>query len=379
MNILFMDDFKVYDTVRTSGAMDLTWIEKQYEVRQATNNNLRITNSVAKEPYERIVLANAAAMNTRRSVYLPLGEYLQERTVVTVSQKLVDFAPNGANIGGISSVTSTAENHILTFGFSTNNEGFVNYVNADGQVTRDVFRLSTSLSGRFDTIEYTIEKEEQNANEYRGFVLWVNNRPAYSGNVFCQVGSAGTLAARILGAVSVQSEGTQLPTKYLGTTDNVSIPRYGTTDIVVTDGPRPGRVRVISRRPAGDIGPNTMLPSRSTDDHAELVSTTPPNTSDYLTAISTAMEERFWSHAYEDLSSENVLAVAVRLLGQKNSPDAMDMVPVLYSPSGRHMALPVPTDLVPSFSTTVIQKNPWTGLNWSPLEANDLQYGATIG
>lgn len=380
MNILFMDDFEVYDIVRTSGEMDITWLEKQYVIHQTSAANLRVTNSVATEPYQRVVLANTAATSTRRNIYLPLGDYLRDHTTVTISHKLVDLVPNGAHIGGISSVSSdNSNNHIITFGFTSSNEGFVTYVNEDNVVTRDEFRLSTSLSGRYDTVEYTIVKDTQNSNEYRSFVLWVNNRPAYVGNVFCQVGSAGTLAARVLGAASVLNVGTVSPSKYFGTTGNVTVPRYGTTDIIVTDGTRPGRVRVISRRPDGDIGPNTMLPSRTAESHAELVKGTPPNTSDYLTAISASMEERFWSQAYDDLSSENVLAVAVRLLCQKNSPDAMDMVPVVYSASGRHAVDPVPTDLVPMFSTTILQRNPWTNLNWTPLEANSLQFGATIG
>lgn len=378
MKILYLDDFKIYDQVRTSGAMSLQWLEKEYEVRQTTTSNLRLKQSTATDPYQRLVLANGASASGQRSIYLPLGKYLLESNVLTISQKLVDFTPSNVSISGLSIVSGSTNNYILTFGFNTARSGFIRYVNNQNRVVEDTFTLPTSLSRRFDTIEWTFEKETQNRREYRDFILWVNNRHVYSGSVFCQAGSAGSLAARLLGGVSTLPIDEISTNGYLTSSDNVTIPAYGTTDIVVTNGQRPGRIRVISRQPAGDIGPNTMIPSKTVNEHAELVNTIPPVEADYLTAVSSAAQEVYWSQAYEDLSSENVLAVAIRLLGQKNSPDAMDMVPLFSSNFGTHEAEPVPTDLTPRFSLSILDKNPWTNLNWTPLEANSLQYGMKV-
>lgn len=378
MTILHMDDFSVYDTVRTSGSIDLTWLTRYYDVRQTTTNNLRYQDSITSEPYRRPVLKTTAATTGQRSVYLPLGQFLMEHDTITIGQKLVDFSPSSVAIGGLSIVNPASQQHVLAFGFSGIKSGFIKYVNSDNIVVEDSFTLPTSLSGHYDTIEWTFQKDANSRSEYRMFSLWVNNRPVYAGNIFCQVGAASALAARVLGGISTLANDATSVSGYITSGSNVTIPAYGTTDLVVTNGVRTGRVRVISRMPVGDIGPNTMNTSESVALHAELVNTAPPSESRYLTAVTAAAKEVMWANPYADLSSENVLAVAVRLAGRKNSPDAWDMVPLFKLGNQTHSAPAVITDLVPSFGAVILEKSPWTNLNWTPLEANNLQFGAEV-
>lgn len=379
MAILHFDDFGIYDEVRASGNMDLQWLSKSYEIRQTTESNLRIYQSVADVPYRRNILGTGSATIGQRSVYAPLGEYLVDHTRVGICQKIVDYTPNGNAIGGISLVSPDVEDHILAFGFSTLRNGFIKYVGPDNKVVVEQFILTTSLSGFYDTLEWSIEKEVNDATQYRSFILWVNNRPAYVGNIMPQRGSAGALHARIHGAVNTKAEGADASDGRLNADGNVTIPAYGTTDLAITDGPRLGRVMAVARQAAGDIGPNTMTPSDITaDSHADVINKIPPDTSRYLSAVSAAAEERFWAQAFPDLGSENVLAVAVRVLGMKNSPDALDLVPTVVQGQDVYSPVILPTDLTPRFGSLVLDKNPLTGLNWTPSEANSLQFGVKV-
>lgn len=379
MTILHIDDFEAYDVVRSTGSIDLEWITKRYEIRQTSTSNLRLMMSITDDPYRRPVLANGAAVSGQRSVYLPLGQYLMDHERITIGQKLVDYVPNGVAIGGISIVGPSTEQHILAFGFTNQRSGFVRYVNSEGIVTEDPFTLPTSLGGRYDTIEWTIEKQVNDRDEYRAFSLWVNNRPVYTDRVMCQIGSAASLHARILGGINTLAAGASSSSGFLNGGGNVTIPQYGITDLVLTDGQRMGRVRVISRSPDGDIGPNTMQPNIAVDAHADIVNQTPPSESRFLTAVQASDEERYWAQAYTDLSSENVLAVAVQVVGRKNSPDAWDTAPVFSYGSNSFSGVTIPTDLIPNFGTVILERNPWTNLNWTPLEANGLQFGVKVG
>src|SRR5690554_1783056 len=98
MTILHVDDFQVYDLVRGSGNMDLTWLSKEYEVRQTSASGLRIRNSISTDPYQRVMLANATSFTGQRSIYYPIGQFLTDNTRITIGQKLVDYAPNGVAI-----------------------------------------------------------------------------------------------------------------------------------------------------------------------------------------------------------------------------------------------------------------------------------------
>ncbi len=378
MTILHIDDFEAYDVVRSSGSIDLEWISKQYVISQTQTTGLRLALSTTTDPYQRPVLKNVSTFTGRRSVYLPLGQLLMNHQRLTIGQKLVDYVPNGAAIGGLSVVGPSTEQHILVFGFTGPKNGFVRYVGADGTVEEDPFILPTSLGGRYDTVEWTFEKEVNDRNEYRAFNLWVNNRPVYTGQIMCQIGASSALHARILGGLNTQAAGTVSSTGFLSHS-NTTVPAYGTTDLVVTDGQRMGRVRIISRQPDGDIGPNTMQPNIVVDTHADAVNVSPPSTSRYLTAVNASDQEVFWSQAYTDLSSENVLAVAVQVVSRKNSPDAWDVAPLFRLGGNVFGEETIPTDLVPNFGIVVLERNPWTNLNWTPLEANSLQYGAKVG
>lgn len=378
MAILHIDDFGVYDEVRGSGNMDLTWLSRAYEVRQSAVTGLRIKESAASDPYVRNVLANGQALTGNRSVYLPLGPYLFDNPSLTICQKLVDYTPNGTAIGGLSLVSPGQEDHILAFGFTGPRNGYVRYVGADGVVIEEGFLLPTSLSGQYDTIEWSFTKSSGDPSEYGPFTLWVNNRAAYAGIVFNQVGGSGVLAARILGGIPTLAQGQTSSTRFLNATGNVVVPAYGITDLAVTDGPRLGRVRVIGRTAYGDVGPNSMAPSEETEQHADLINKVPLSDNRYLSAVNVTAEERYWGLAFPDLSSENVLAVAVRTAIQKNSPDALDAVPVLSLGSNVYDELTLPTDLSPRFGQLILERNPWTNLNWTPLEANNTQFGVKV-
>src|SRR5690606_22849323 len=148
--------------------------------------------------------------------------------------------------------------HRLTFVLMSLMSGFIAYAGVLGIVQRDYFSLSISLTGSQDVIEWTFEKTSDSRNDYGLFSLWVNNKPAYFGRVFCQVGAAAGLGARICGGVGVPAAGTTSSTGFITDTSSVSIPVCGVTDLVVNDGQRNGLVRVLSRAPTSDLGPNSM-------------------------------------------------------------------------------------------------------------------------
>lgn len=369
-----LDNFEIYDTVRTSGNIDPQWLNRVFSLKQTTVDNLVITQWDGGTG--RVGLGTRVATTGQRSVYLPVGQYITEaRNKINVSQKLLDFKVGPALIGGVSIVSGELDQHILGFGFSTTKTGFVRYVGPDQVVREEVFTLTTALSLEEDTIEWGFEKAVNDASAYRSFSLWVNNKPAYVGTIFNQVGSSGALAVRVHGAVSSLAPGATSGTGFLNSAVNVSIPVFGTTDLVVNDGARNGLVRVLSRGPTADLGPNSMTPNIMKGSHAEVVANKPPTTGEYLTAVTAAAEELFGSGAYTDLSSEAVLAVALQVVSQKNNPFAMDLEGTLrLSGVKRDIGL-LPVDLTPGFTSVIMDRNPFNGLAWTALEANSVNFG----
>ena len=371
-----LDNFEVYDTVRTTGNMDLTWLSKQYQVLPvATPTNLRIQEWSGG----RIGLGTVAATNGVRSIYLPVSSYLSEDvTTINVTQRLLDYAPNGVASFGLSIVGLSVDNHILSFGFNDLKNGFVTYVDAGGTVRVDPFTLAVSLTGSQDVIEWSFEKSSEDRNEYKPFILWVNNKPAYVGSVFCQVGAAAGLAVRVGGGVNSALDGTTSSTGFVNRAGNVTIPKMGITDLVLNDGKRNGLVRVVSRAPEVDIGPNSMIPNVSTESNAALVGVIPPNATNHLTAVSASAAEMYGASAFPDLSSEAVLAYAVQVVGSKNNPFSLNLAGQIRSNGQTKEIGDLAVDLTPSFSQVILDRNPATNLPWTALEANNSNFGVKV-
>lgn len=370
-----LDNFSVYDIARSTGNIDLTWLTKKYQVYPAGDaSGLRYQTWSGG----RLGMGVVAAYTGTRSVYLPLGSYLSKAPRIGITQRLLDYQPNGTPICGLSIVGGSTDNHILCFGFTDLKNGFVQYVDKDGIVRKDPFILPVSLTGSQDVIEWGFEKTSSDRSVYTPFSLWVNNRAAYLGEVFSQVGAVSGLAARILGGTAMLEEGSNSSTGFLNRAGNVSVPRCGVTDLVVNDGSRNGLVRVLSRSPVGDVGPNTMVQTGSAASHAELVGTIPPNPAQYLTAISASSEEMYGALAFEGLSSEAVLAVAVQMVGSKNNPFSLNLAGQLRVGGQTREIGEFDVDLSPSFSQVILERNPVTGLPWTPLQANSANFGMKV-
>lgn len=369
-----LDNFQSYDVIRASGAMDTTWLSRRYDVRQSTSSNL----AIGAWSRGRTGLGTLANTVGQRSVYMNVGGMFENDTKLNISQKLLDFQPSSASIGGVSLVGEGVDDHILGFGFSTRKSGFVRYVNADGIVTEEVFTLPTSMSLYEDTLEWSIEKFANHPKQYGAFTLWVNNKPAFAKPVFCQVGSSGSLAVRVHGAVSNLAVGSTSSSGFLNSASNVTIQKYGTTDLVISDGARKGPLRVVSRVPTADLTPNTMTPSVTAGVHATVAATDPPDESRFLTAASAASEELFGAPAYSGLSSEAILAVAVQVVAQKNNPFALELGATLRLAGNKREVGMFSTDLFPSYGLVVSEKNPWSGLAWTPGEANAVNFGIKV-
>lgn len=287
--IFHADNFELYDDVRTTGSLDPFWLSSVYSVVGAQSGLV-----VGRWPGStRIGLGTIGTVVTQRSVYYPLGKALTVSPRVTVTQKLLGFKGSSAAIGGLSLVAGTSDQHLISFGLNSLSTGFIVYAGADGKVRRETFTLQTQLSGELDWIEWSFVKDVNDPSEYRAFTLHVNNKPAFAGDILCQVGSAGSLAARIQGGVHTLAEGATAANQYfINSPTNVTLPIYGTTDVTVSD-VRVGLTRTLYRAGTTDVGPNNMTPSRPVNQHAEIVATQPPSQSDYLTADTASAEELY--------------------------------------------------------------------------------------
>lgn len=369
-----LDNFAAYDTVRATGAMNLSWLSTVYQVNQSVTTNLRIGNFAG-----RVGLGTGAVTSGTRSVYAPLGRYLANSANINITQKLLGYQPNGTAIGGLSIVDSSTDSHILSFGFTDQRNGFVTYVDSNGIVQRDTFILPTRLSGIQDLIEWGFEKSVQNdASEYRPFILWVNNKPAYTQQVFSQIGSSSNLAARISGGVSTLAAGTASPSGFVGTAVATNIPICATTDLIINSGTRNGLVRVLSRVPAGDVAPNTMTPSVTVGSHSEITGRQIPDASRFLTASTAAEQEMFGAQAFQGLSSEAILAFALQVVGSKDNPFAPDFEALIRSAGQTYAVGDISLDMQPVFGTAIVELNPATGLPFTALEANSYSFGVKV-
>lgn len=370
-----MDNFEIYDTVKDSGSIDPRWLEGSYIIRDSTDLN----GVVIGRWRNRVGLGSLTSLEGQRSVYAPLGPYIStDRPSININQKLINFTPSGACIGGISLVTGIQEDHLIGFGFLSNKTGFIRYVNESNEVAEEVFTLPTSLTLEMDTIEWGFTKTHNNSNLYRPFSIWVNNKPVYIGNIFNQTGSSGALCARIFGGISTLPVGTVVADKFINSGDTVSLPTYATTDLVINSGQRLGLVRVMSRAPIRDMGPNSLLPNIVTNTHAEIVANTPPNLAEYLVAASATGEEMYGADAYPDLSSEAVLAVGMRVAASKNNPFAFDMKGTMRIRNQNVELGTFDVDLVPTISSILLERNPTDNLPWTAQDANSLMFGVKV-
>jgi len=370
-----IDDFLIYDTVRTTGNMDTTWLARKYQVNQSTPNNLRVQDW----PAGRKGIGTVTVTTGSRSIYYPLGSHItSQRKNVNITMRLLNYVPNGVAIAGLSLVGPGQDDHILSFGFIDNKTGFVAYAGVDGVVRKDVFIMSTSLTGVQDVIEWGFEKSANDRNSYKPFILWVNNKAAYVQDAFCQIGSSTNLSARICGGVGIAPAGSTTATGFINLAGNVAIPICGVTDLIVNDGARNGLVRVVDRVGTVDLGPNSMSPNVSTPSHAELVGVAPPDANRYLVAATAAMEELYGAPAFPDLSSEAVLCMAIQVAGSKNNPYALELGATLRVSGQMEDIGGIPLDLSPGFATAIAEKNPVTGLSWTALEANSANFGLKV-
>lgn len=370
-----MDNFEIYDEVKTTGSMDPQWFEGPYTVR----GTLGTEGLLIGRWENRVALGANVPTVGQRSVYAPLGSYITpDRPSININQKLLNFTPGDACVGGVSLVTGVQEDHLIGFGFLSNKTGFIRYVNEANQVVEEIFNMPTALTLETDTIEWGFTKTHNNSDLYRPFSIWVNNKPAYLGNIFNQTGSSGALCARIFGGIATQAVGTTVTTKFLNTTDTINVPTYATTDLVINSGQRLGLVRVMSRTPTADTSPNSLIPNIVTNTHAEIVDNVPPNVSEYLVAASAAGEEMYASSAYPDLSSEAVLAVGLRIAASKNNPFAFDLKGMMRL-RGQVKELDMfEVDLLPTLSNIMLERNPVDGLPWTAQDVNSLQFGIKV-
>lgn len=369
-----IDNFEVYDSVRTTGTLDPTFLNLVYTTIQNADTNFLIRQYGSNN---RIGLGLRVATSGWRSVYLPLGRYLMNQNRIVIGQKLLGFSPTSASILGLSLLDGNTDRQILGFGFNTLSSGFIVYTDEQNVVRRETFSMATSLSGVEDTIEWSFIKDVNDPSEYRAFSLWVNNKPAYIGSIFRQTGSAGELAARVYGAIATRAADTTTPDGFLNSTNSVTMPPYGTTDLVVSD-TRYGLVRALSRSGTIDTGPNTMASTESSGTHAEVVGAIPPSLTKYLTAIAADAEEMYGAQAFPNLSSEAVLAFGIRVLASKNNPFALDMEGTLRIGSTVASFGDIDVDLVPKFAQAYLERNPLTGLPFTPNEANTANFGAKV-
>lgn len=372
--IFFADNFELYDDVRTSGTMDSTWLSSNYSVIGTTSGLV-----VGRWPgSSRIGLGTLGTVLSQRSVYYPLGKHLTESPRITLTQKLLGAKASSACIGGLVLLEGQTDKHLVSFGFHSKTQGFLVYAGLDGKVKREVFTLQTQLSGEVDWIEWSFVKDINDRNEYRAFTLHVNNKPAFAGNILCQVGSAGTLAARISGGVTALPEGTNaLEGRFVQASTSTTLPQYGTTDFTVSD-KRIGLTRTLYRAGSSDIGPNNMTPSTPVGEHAEILATQPPSTSVYLTADTAAAEEMFGATAFEGLSSEAILAYGLVVAANRNNPFALDLAGQVRIGQTDYALPEIPVDITPKITTILIEKNPATGLPFTPLEANSTGFGLKV-
>lgn len=371
--ILSMDNFEIYAIPDKSVNLDVSLLAGRYLVEQSSEEGL----AIYKSDEGRVVIGNAKALTGRRSVIQPVGEMLIEHKRLNVVQKLVNFTPTDVSIGAICTIGSNSS-EILQFGFDTNKRGFVRYVDEGGVVREDSFILSTSLSGVADTIEWSFEKTQNSSDHYGAFTLWVNNKPAYVDNVFNQIGSASSIGIRVMGGVGSLAVGSKPSTPHVSSNDNVTVPLYGTTDLVLTSGERLGQVRVNSRLPSADIGPNSMTSTKPGVGHWSVVGSIPATADDYLTATSAAAQEMYGAGVYPEMANEAVLAVGLTYVAQKNNPYALDLVGMIRLDSKTHETETIPVDLTRSVTSVVLDRNPWTGLAWTPLEANSMSFGMKV-
>lgn len=369
-----IDNFEVYDSVRTTGTLDPALLNLVYNIIQTNTTNFVIRQYGSNN---RIGLGLRAATTGQRSVYLPLGRYLMNQQRIVIGQKLLGFVPSNASILGLSLVSGSTDRQILSFGFNTPSNGFVMYTDSQNRVQREAFSLATSLSQVEDTIEWSFIKDANDPTQYRAFSLWVNNKPAFVGNIFRQTGSAGELAARIYGGVHTLAEGTSTPDGFLNSGTNITMQPFGVTDLVVSD-TRHGLVRALSRSGTSDTGPNTMASTESSGTHAEVVGAVPPTLTKYLTAIAADAEEMYGAQAFPNLSSESVLAFGLQVLASKNNPFALDLEGALRLGGTNASLGAIDVDLVPKFAQVFLERNPLTGLPFTPNEVNTANFGAKV-
>ncbi len=370
-----LDNFAVYDTVRTTGTADTTWLTKVYQLNQSAVTNLRIQQWSSG----RIGIGTVAAFTGTRSLYLPVGRFLDPaRPNINVTMRLLDYVPNGTAIAGLSLVSPVQDDHILSFGFIDPKTGFVRYVGKDGVVRNDVFFMQVSLSGVDDVIEWGFEKSVNDQSVYKPFILWVNNRPVYVQEAFCQIGSPYTLSVRLLGGVNALAAGATSTSGFINLAGNVTVPKCGVTDVVINDGARNGLVRVLNRASTNDIGPNTMSSTDPGSSHASLVGATPPDAAKYLTAVTALAEELYGASAFDGLSSEAILAFGVQVVGSKNNPFALDLGATVRVNGVMRDLGPIALDILPGFATAISEVNPLTGRSWTALEANSANFGLKV-
>jgi len=233
--MLYMDNFSLLDTPKTSGQMDLTWLKARYnvygspDVRVQTFGGRNILYAPTRSA------TNAASWLITKPI--PTG-YSRYVCGIRLDFTNVQYPSQGTNSLGIVSKTGpTSFGEVLGFRWTASQTAnlyslVMNYRDQAG--VAQTIATSVQTTDREAYIDFVFDKVSD-ANEYSSLIVNLNNSPVFYDNAFCNLGS--DLEFVIAGMLPYQetvgspffaefSQGDMQPQNFA----------YGVTDFYMTDG-----------------------------------------------------------------------------------------------------------------------------------------------
>jgi len=412
MAVKWMDNFEGYETPLNGNLngnalpFPSGFLQRNYQITGGFANVgsasqfPRITTGVSTVPEDRPCLyaprnLQAQSINDWQ-ISRPLRNVISGDTTVYVGHKIVGLLSssadgyNTANMGvaWVDPVGGTEASLILGIYIVSRALIRVVYADSDGTCQHVSISLSVPMSGQYDTIEYAFRKRSEILGDYTNFTMWVNNRIAYSSDIFNNVGSIEGLHWMVMGNKRVVAQGGSVPEGYVSLANNNYLTMgYGITDFYISNNKegvnvgRMGKVRVTSRMPNADAGPNQFTRSAGAVDipsNAGVVALIPPDTNRYLYGVGAGDQDMYGAAPFPALGSEAVKAVMVRFVGSKNDPTGFDLSSVLRLGEDEYEQPLTPLATEPTYSNAVLNLNPATNLPWTPTEANNTQFGVKL-
>ena len=277
---------------------------------------------------------------------------------------------NGTSVQGV----------LLKIGFPSSALMNVSWVE-EGLVMSESVTLSPALSGNSDYVEVRMVPGVDGI--LGSMSVWVNNRAIFTRDIVPADLSDNEVAWIVLGNLTNKVVGT--PSTYVQ--DSVAGAATNgkgvVTDFYIVDSQsglnveRLGRIRVTSRVPAGDIGPNEWdTYSGSTEpSHAAILSVIPPDPAKFISASEETKTEMYAGLAFPALGGEEVVGMMTRILANKDDPLGPDVKALVTSGSAEAEGEAVALGSTPTYVNTVFETNPATESRWTAAEINNSRFG----